>query len=275
MRMAPGELARLVAAALQGHGAPLGVAELAAEMVVMGQSFAEPAVELALEHCARGALQAGPAAWVDAGDAAGDCMLGHGSSALLWAADAGDLAAARAADPTCALAQVVVRDVLTPALAAPGLLRCARLGLLALMAWAEETDGSTRRGWSAAGPGPEGPWLVTVPQGDPPAMVLARLGGAGLSEPAPGSFMLWCGQLQGGGETKALFDAAGRAEGAAGTVVLDSRGLHEHILQAQRSGVAIDVAVLGRLTAAGAAVLVPHEHEHRVLDPGFDPLKAF
>ena len=58
-------------------------------------------------------------------------------------------------------------------------------------------------------------------------------------------------------------------------MVLDSRGLHEHILQAQRSGVAIDVAVLGRLTAAGAAVLGPHEHEHRVLDPGFDPLKAF
>lgn len=277
-RMAPGELARLVAAALQGHGAPLGVAELAAEMVVLGQSFAEPAVALALEQCARGALQAGAAAWHGAGDAAAERLQGHGSSALLWAADAGDLAAARAVDPAGTLAQVVVSDVRAPALAAPGLLRCARLGLLALMTWAEEAGGSTRRGWSAAGPGPEGPWWVTVPHGDPPAVLVAAVDAAGGAAPAPEGFTLWCSRPPGDDATAALFDAAACAAGAAcvaGTVVLDSRGLRGHVLQAQRRGVAIDVAVLDRLTAAGAAVLVPHEHEHRILDPGFDPLKAF
>ncbi|HYF21342.1 MAG TPA: hypothetical protein VEA40_25995, partial [Ramlibacter sp.] len=65
MKLAPGELARMVAVALQGHGAALGVAEDAGLLAAFAQGLGKPAVAAVLQHCKameRSALLAAPAA---------------------------------------------------------------------------------------------------------------------------------------------------------------------------------------------------------------------
>jgi hypothetical protein len=99
LRIAPAELARMAQNALQGHGAPLGVAEEAAAIVAFAHACGEPALAAMLEQC-------------DAGLAPNGYAMTLVREGMGWRLDARGMAAILAApaalDLACATRQQVV-----------------------------------------------------------------------------------------------------------------------------------------------------------------------
>ncbi|RYY59824.1 MAG: hypothetical protein EOO24_60280, partial [Comamonadaceae bacterium] len=129
LALAPGELARAVQTALQGHGLPLGVAAEAGALVAFAQHGGEPGVAAALRHCAdhRVARFSVPApAWPDESDLV--MLNAHGASSLAAATVALDLALARCGQSPRESGEVLVVNALDGWLAKALVLRGARAG---------------------------------------------------------------------------------------------------------------------------------------------------
>jgi hypothetical protein len=127
LTVAPGDFSRTVWAALQGHGAELGVAEEAAQIVTFAQGCGVAAVPRLLRH------------------------LGNSKSALLAAPAALDLACAKALATGSGVE--VVDGVEDPSLLGQIVLRAARRGLLGMLLWRDGTAG-----YAISGPGPWFAW---------------------------------------------------------------------------------------------------------------------
>lgn len=119
LTVAPGEFWRTAHAALQGHGASLGVAEEAAQILTFAQGCGIAAVPVLLRH------------------------LGAKDSALLAAPAALDLA--------CVRGEQSLRDVRDPWILGQLVLRCAQRGLAGLLLWRE--DGKSGYAYAAPGEG--------------------------------------------------------------------------------------------------------------------------
>lgn len=139
LRLAPNELARMAQAALQGHGAALGVAEDAGLMVAFAQGRGEPAVAAVLAQCAT---------WDE-------------GSALVTAPSAFDRAFA-------GVTGIRVPDARDGWLAQELALRAARRGLVGVVVW--------RDGYAMAGPTAQGPWFARGGPGDAPPLAAPESG---------------------------------------------------------------------------------------------------
>jgi len=257
LRIAPGELARMVQTSLQGHGMPLGVAEDAAKLVAFAHARGEPCIAVHLRECHRGGAydtafesQAIDDARVVVLDAAGRSTLACAPSALDFAAAAatnlgfGITFAARARDGW--LAEELA-------------LRATEHGLIGFVLWRAE-DGE-RCGFAASGPGALGPWFAS---------------GRTLRDDAFGGedgFLVACALPDATLSTRSLLDAL--ASSARACVLWDERAVKQHRQTWAREGLAITHADFDALALAGRTLLVPQEEEARVLDPGVDPLKTF
>jgi aminocarboxymuconate-semialdehyde decarboxylase len=158
LRIAPYDLARTAAAAIQARGAALGVAEEAADLLVFAQGCGQPAIAALLRQFERGfashdigIAQAGP-------DGANVRLDAGGAAAILAAPASLDLACAGARGASN-LSTVLVERAESPAFLGWIALRCAERGLSGVVAW-RLGDGAVAM--AAAGPGAAGPWIAQV-----------------------------------------------------------------------------------------------------------------
>ncbi|TFY98626.1 hypothetical protein [Ramlibacter rhizophilus] len=311
LRIAPGELARMLQTAMQGHGASLGVAREAGALATLAQVLGEPAVPAVLSQCEAG--QFAITGTRDLRDAAQRSpvravLRAEGGPALATAPSAFDLTWARASRNEFGLATCLVTQAAQPWLVQGLVLRCAQAGRVGIVCWdaaQAQLDGpQPPAGFALALPTVDGalllraalPAAAAVHRGfqcgeeDP----LAASGLGALVRPAQGA--LWAAQLSD------LLRPAAPAPGPSGYLLvvapapdaqamdavgaaLDALGLRAQRLtaqereqrerQAQERGLLLDLALFERLDRAGRALLVPQEAEPRFLPPGFDPLKGF
>jgi hypothetical protein len=92
------------------------------------------------------------------------------------------------------------------------------------------------------------------------------------SRPEPG-FMIVCIRPHCADAADAVFDSLSR-ERVRGRVWSDADVRRRHD-RWQRQGITLARSEFDALQVAGAKVLVPQPHEHRVLGEGVDPLKVF
>lgn len=302
-RMSPRELVRMAWNAMLGHGTPLGVAEEAAELVVFAQSCGEPALERLLEQARHGRLQRGPSRLQTIESAALDMLQGEGGAATVWMPDAVDLACTHALTSEARVGHALLCDVQGVQDIALAARHCAQRDVLALVLWSSPEA----CGWALAGPGHEGPWLLQgrltgtpaglvpwlaprvgdepgVPQASLPKLdgdltrLVASLQGVEGAVPATGHVLVSCRATSSPAECQRLHEALMRDTTPAAPglwLALDGQALRTHEQRGLREGIALARETLNDLAAAGAAALVPHEQEHRVLPEGFDPLKGF
>jgi hypothetical protein len=241
LRIAPGELARMVQTALQGHGAALGVAEDAAVLVTFAQARGDAGIATLLRHC----------------------EAGNQSSSLLAAPAALDLACAHAL--ASGIGTTMVTAVRDPWLAQELTLRAARRGLVGVLCWHDEAGG----GYAVAGPGSRGSWFACG-RGPVPADFLAEID-ALHAKPLPvRSFRIACVRPTEACTEGAALAALASAETRWGSAEVDA----QRAAWLQR-GIAIARVEFDALAVAGRALLVPETDEPRVLADGMDPWKSF
>jgi hypothetical protein len=266
-RVSPGEVARMVLVALQGHGLPLGVAVEVAPLVAFEQATGAAAIEAALRHC-RDAALAAVLPDPEFLSARGTRHLnGLGRSSLNSAALAADVAIEQALRSRTSEAAVDVANACDPWLVRSVVRRCARRGLLALLVW---RDGASA-GFSAAGPDDAGCWYAQGGLETPQAGSRVASAFEKLSTQSPG-YRLLC--LDAGGATSAR-QIQQLTGGGVPASMLEGAQLAATQFQWHRQGVALSLEDWTALAQAGAALLVPQSHEHLVLHEGADPLKTF
>ena len=263
--LAPRELARMVQNAVQGHGLPLGVATVAAELVVFAYSYDRRALDVVLAHC-RGHAFHRDAPLAGVTSPAGTTIDAGGCSALRAATDAVDRALIRSG-------VVQVNNALDAWLLAGLPLRAADLGHIGLLVWRDSPqDTPDEHRFALAGPGIGGAWYARGRLNDAPmlAEMLDR------SLPSDANFALLCTE-PGSGRAHAALDAlAGLLHAPRATIdAMNSRQLHARYDAWRRGGVSLSRAQFDALAKAGEAVLVPVDEEHRILAEGMDPLKVF
>jgi hypothetical protein len=302
--IAPNELARMAQAALQGHGAALGVAEAGASMVTFDHSCGRQACDVLLRHCADGLVGRGAEMGLTQRGEMHAEIDARGASALVAAPAALDLALVRANASSHGVGSTLVRNAKDPSLVAELALRCAERGFVGLLMWrADLPDEDAAAGFAVAGPSLAGPWYV---EGSLPApaklhaAVCAEAGpvrirapssaeqladriGEALS-PADGAlgvgtgFLIVCIKQPSTSEAAKLFDALTASCGAGfppfGRVWNGPELARQRSAWLQR-GVRLSRQQFDALNKAGEALLVPVEEEHRVLKDGADPLKVF
>jgi hypothetical protein len=126
-------------------------------------------------------------------------------------------------------------------------LRAARHGLAGLVAW--------RGGCATAGPGDDGPWFARGTLAEVPP-VIAR--GAG--------YVVACLRPKHDDDAPFRLSASTR---------WSAREVREQRDASYRDGIPLTRTEYDALARAGQALLLPHEHEWRVLAEGMDPLKSF
>jgi hypothetical protein len=302
--IAPNELARMAQSALQGHGAPLGVAEAGASLVAFAHSCGRRACEVLLRHCADGLVSLGAEVGLTERGERHAEIDAHGASALVAAPAALDLALVRASASPDGVGSTLVRNAKDPSLVAELALRCAERGFVGVLMWHADLpaeDGGA--GFAVAGPSHSGPWYVDASLPAPaslhvavgtgadlvairaasPAEQLAKRIGEALS-PADGAtdvgsgFLIVCITPPSASEAAKLFDVL-TASLLAG--LPSSRRVWSGTELASRRtawlqrGVVLSRRQFDALSKAGEALLVPVEEEHRVLKDGADPLKVF
>lgn len=264
--LAPRELARMVQNAVQGHGLPLGVAAIAADLVVFAQAFDRRALDVVLAHCRGHAFGRG-APLPAVTSAAGVTIDAGGCSALRAATDAMDRALIRSG-------VVQVRNCLDAWLLAALPLRVAEQRHFGLLVWrdsAQDTPDQDR--FALAGPGVDGPWYARGRLSDAP-MLVAMLDG---SLASAADFALICTEPGSALSRVATDGLAGllHASRAPTLDAMNSRQLAARYDAWRRRGVSLTRAQFDALAKAGEAVLVPVDDEHRILAEGMDPLKVF
>jgi len=268
LRIAPGELARMITVVLQGHGMPLGLAAESAAWATFEHARGLPAVRTVLRHAGDRIVQPVlPAVGaVDSGFRDTVELDAQGHSALATAPWSADLAIeACLAGGTVPF---VVRVANTPDawLVRSLVQRCARRGLVAVLLW--RAGGESGR--VAAGPQGATCWFAEtagLPQAGADESTRADL------DSAFEGYVLACARAPGCGpqEQLALLAAAGWSTGS----VTPAREFDALRRQWEREGIPISRRDFEALERAGAALLVPQAREHLVLPAGGDPLKTF
>jgi hypothetical protein len=267
LRIAPGELRRMIAIALQGRGMPLGHAQENARWALCEQALTGDSVRMVLAHlreglisspqCPGSALASDRLIDIDAG----------GTSALNWAALAADVAMDRVFASNAALAKVRVTNARDPRMVRTLVQRCATRGLAAALLC--RSAGETAL--AAAGPQGEGSWLAFASLPAREMDQLARDVAEVLLTMADG-FLLLCARPA----STQPRDHLRQLTGGLGVVpfmqVPEVARMH---FRWHREGVAITRREFDALQEAGAAILVPQPQEHLVLHEGADPLKSF
>ncbi|HVF65420.1 MAG TPA: hypothetical protein VNE58_15645 [Casimicrobiaceae bacterium] len=238
VRIAPNELTRMVQTALQGHGAPLGIAEDAAPLVTFAQATGEQAVAAVLRHCA-----------------------GDGRSPLVDAPSSFDVACAHALQEGLGIS--VVTDVDDSWLTRELVLRASRRGLVGIVL--------SSHGFAASGNNDRGPWYAAGNATALPAFirVVAPYVKGPMAIPAPDAYEVICTRSM----PRDVFAALMAND--IGDVRWDAERLDRLRARWFREGIPIRPAELHALADAGRALLVPQDQESLVLLAGADPLKVF
>jgi hypothetical protein len=169
------------------------------------------------------------------------CSAPDARSALVTAPSAFDRACA-------GLASIDVPGACDGWLAQELALRAARRGLAGLVAW--------RGGCATAGPGGDGPWFAR-----------GTLAVAAPVIPPEVGYVVACFRPQQDGD-EAPFRLSTSTRWSGGE-------MREQRDASYRDGIPLTREEYDALTHAGRALLLPHEHEWRVLAKGMDPLKSF
>lgn len=272
LRIAPGELKRMIAVALQGHGMPLGIAQESAAWAVFEQARGFPAVRAVLGHAGdRLVAPVMPASQgLDGGSRNEIELEAGGHSALSTAALAADLAIEAVLGRDCQRFIVRVTNAQEPWLVRSLVQRCAWRGLAAMLIWRTGQES----GLAAAGPQAEGCWFAeaagTVPQLGAAAAAdesWARL------DSARAGYVLVCARAA-QGSPQAQMALLARAD-CGSVAVTPARELEALRFHWERDGIVISRRDFTALERAGASMLVPQVREHLVLREGADPLKTF
>jgi len=270
LRIAPGELARMIAVALQGHGMPLGMVYDAAACATFEHARGRPAVRTVLAHAGDRIVEAVVPALAGGAAAPTIGIDAQRRSALATAAASADLAIEAVLAGGRQRCAVRVANAADPWLVRSLVQRCARRGLVAMLVWRAGSES----GLVAAGPQGAHGWFAEAAA--IPAQLPATASAAGewpVLDPAFEGCVLACGPATQDGPHAQI-------EGLAG---IDCSGLHvipSGELQAmrhrwEREGVPISRRDFDALERAGASLLVPQAREHLVLREGADPLKTF
>jgi hypothetical protein len=268
LRIAPDELRRMIAIALQGHGMPLGHAQENARWALCEQAYASGGVRSVLDHVREGGIRSQPRLEGGLRDGRVIEVDARGSSALNWAALAADVAIERVFASNGSHARVRVTNARDPRIVRTLVQRCAGRGLAAALLW--RSDGET--GLAAAGPQGEGSWLA-----------LASLSASDVERLAPDvadlvlsmaqGFVMLCARPERSQAREQLRQLTG--SGLCEVPFMQPAEVARMHFRWHREGVVIARAEFDALQAAGAALLVPQSHEALVLHEGADPLKTF
>lgn len=272
LRIAPGELKRMIAATLQAQGLSLGVAQESAAWAAFEHACGFPGVQAVLRQA--GDRLIGPVVptpqELDSGGADEMQVDAGGRSALATAAWAADLAIEAVLGTGRSHFIVRVRRTSEPWLVRSLVQRCAQRGLAAMLFW-RGRDGC---GLAAAGPQAASCWFaeghdaLLQPDTDPAgALPWSRL------VPEEDSYALVCGPAARGGPHVQMALFAGTD--CSSVAVTAARDLEAMRFRWDRDGVVICRRDFTALERAGASMLVPQPNEHLVLPEGADPLKNF
>lgn len=309
LRIAPGELARMVQTALQGHGLALGVAQEGGDLVAFAHACSGDAVQAQLDAFTKSlispevvrrirlmheAVLEQPWSLFDAGGAAG----------IACAAQAHDLALVQAWTSQARVGLVAVRSARQAGMVKKLVVRAASKGVIGLLLWQEpDADRKDAAGYAVAGPDGSAAWFACgrldsgsaffgklmdgwAPEDfDDLAGGSAREQAAALaagtiwtSEPpetgperAPGYVLLYV-MPRDESVSRALADAVRAREPA---VFWRGADLIEQRQGWLRRGLTLTREQFDALNRAGNSLLVPQADEHRLLPEGADPLKTF
>jgi hypothetical protein len=267
LTIGPGELARAVQTALQGHGMLLGVAEEAGTLVSFSQQRGEPAVAVALDHCAN--FRVCPFTFPDAERSwpveGGPLILqAHRASSLAAASSAMDLAIERCLHSHIGTGAVLMVEAQDAWLGRAIVLRGARKGLLTVMLWrSTEVNGKNVSGYSMAGPQLEGPWYneghLTENRETIVQSLAASINWTPLQDDG---FLLVCMRPESRGDHEI-------------TPISQCHSEVSMAMHSAQNGIKISRNDYNSLLKAGTALLVPESVEHLILNQGADPLKSF
>ena len=295
--IAPRELARMAQTALQGHGAALGVAEAASDLVMFAQACGRSAVASLLQHCSDGLVAHGTGTRVTYRGETHSIFDARGGSALIAAPAALDVACVQAHASDDGIGATLVVNAIGASLLGELAMRCAERGAVGVMMWHEDTPDASS-GFAAAGPGNDGPWYVeaSLPAavalhaalradaGAVRAMLEKARSAAGLRETLAtvdsgasvgNSFLIVCIKPHAANASTSIFEALAGSRTAASDHLWSSADLRRQRDAWLRRGVVLSKSEFDGLTQAGTALLVPAAEEHRVLWAGMDPLKVF
>ena len=267
LTIGPRELARAVQIALQGHGMPLGVAEEAGALVSITQQLGEPAVMVALDHCAN--YRVSPftvpdteLSWPVEG---GPLILqAHRASSLASAPSAMDLAIERCLHSKLGAGAVLMVQAQDAWVARAVVLRGARKGLLSVFLWrAPDLNGQDVSGYSMAGPQLEGVWYSEGSlNGSSDTIVQSLAASINWTPLQDDGYLVICMRP----------DSHGQHEIASSSHFKSEVQMAVHSAQ---NGVSVNRSDYNALLKAGSALLVPETLEHLILNQGADPLKSF
>jgi hypothetical protein len=276
--IAPNELARGVQAALQAHGATLGLAAEAAAIVTFAYACGEPAIAAVLQQCTAGLAPAHARITSSPADNAGYLLDAHGIAALLAAPAGLDLASAQARRSAAHTGVTVVVNAQSTVMLSQLALRCAERGLLGLVVWHARSPGL---GVAIAGTDADGPWIAQAPA---IAKDAVRQAAVALFGADAGSFV---DKVASGAGRFGIFCAGAEADGVferqvapalAGIdcQIWSAKELQRRRTAWQREGLTISRSQLAALDRAAAALLVPADQVSRLRpNEDMDPLKVF
>lgn len=272
LRIAPGELKRMITSALQGHGMPLGVAEESAAYAVFEHARGRPAVQAVLRQAADRLVAAvvPSVKRIHRGARSEIHFDAQRHSALATAALAADLAIEAILGLGQSRVSVRVSNATEPWLVQSLVQRCARRGLASMLLWRGRNDS----GLAAGGPQEQGCWYAqaTGPVALSSAEQSADSPPAAFASSDEG-YLLVCARAVGGSpEDQMALLADSQCSGAS---VTPARELDALRFCWEREGIPISRHDFAALERAGASILVPQASEHMVLREGADPLKTF